>query len=569
MAFEAFGHRAPTGHDPVDRFHEQVGSAQLFILVVITVFTFGWDLWVNNFRRLGGSTASNIAFFFIYLLVGIMLYWFINGNLSSWDPKTFWFIVRRFAFVFFVPYILHAIRQPSLTGYASFLPVVGAYLLAMVTSAYLPLIVMYYAGFTHYVLDQASHRWKAAYYLNNLITLFVILLIFVPLFTALASSPQLQRYGVSGEQVPGFSQMFSDSWHFITGTYHKVVSGVQNKVNQTLQPITYTGTVEQNQGAQLGVFITDVNPIKDVFVIDQAKDGTRSIGQDKNVQFFGTVKARTLANDFPLQLSCLYTWQGGKQPVTVPAQPSHLTVPFTGSNGLEQFPFNCRIPMSSLPYADANGLSGQFWVRANFSFDTWGYVTFTFMDRQQMTALLRDGKDPATYLGLPSSMPIAKYTPGPVSLGMATMSQPIGVNTQDPSSNVLPSFGVTLSNAWAGQGNITHIARVILQVPDPMQLDPNNCAGLDFKHVDVYAQAGPTPYGNVTPGYTWYVFDDVGTPGATYLTMTCPLKLKDGKSWSSLLGPDLSSQQYTLVARTTYDYLLQRTAPAQFRVMPK
>jgi hypothetical protein len=200
------------------------------------------------------------------------------------------------------------------------------------------------------------------------------------------------------------------------------------------------------------------------------------------------------------------------------------------------------------------------------------------MDRSVITSYRREGKDPARELGVDSYVR-ARYTPGPVSLGMLDRQQlPIGVNTQNPDSTFIPAFGVTLENLWSGRGEVTHINTLVFQVPEPLMLLTDECSG----YVDDTGRNRPVDIRNagssgnlvfstegvdseVPPGYTWYEFTDINFSEDERLrTIRCPMTVVDDR-YDELMAPDLSVQEFTLVALADYQYRSQTPVSVSLR----
>lgn len=566
MAFDAFGPRGNTG-TALDTYHRTVGGGGLWLTVILSFVIFAFDVWLNFARTGSYLTQFGLLYFFLGFLI-----WYQLRSAGVDGTHAFWAVARRWFFAFLAPFLLVAYDQSILLRYESLFGQ-GAFtiFMALLTSKYLPLLLLFWGGFAHWSLDQAARSGGRgsgfASGVNIVLVLAVLLSILLPIFESLEASGRFEQSGTY--EVPGFGDMFKDIVGVFKRTWDTAVQGASTRVNGSIAAVTqpyYTGQVERQQGLPLGVFIREQRAILPVFTYDRLNDTILPPG-DRAVTWFGEVQARTFSAEFPVELSCLY--EVSDVEFSFPARPDRFAVHYTGDYA-EEFPFSCEIPMADLPHADARNLTGRFSARANFSFSTWGYTTLTFMDRDFMTALRRDNVEPARYLGI-DPRPVARYTPGPVGLGMETVPQPLGISTNpDRSSqtNFLPSFGVTLSNAWSSQGEITHLHALVLQVPQPLELDTQKCSGLtggrqprvlmEGESYDATNQFGEIE--QVDDDYVWYLFEDIDLGEASYKTIQCPLIVRD---WSALLGPDLTPRQYTLVARAAYDYMTEANAPVR------
>lgn len=446
-------------------------------------------------------------------------------------------------------------------------------LLAKLMSPYMPLIFVYLVGWPKFLFEHAAAAGGGLGKFANIVHTIAIFLIFLavllPFMSALQQSELARQAGVSGYQFDkvSFGDMIGDAWGLLGKTTDSVWQGVTGQVNDSFAAATvrpYTGTVERQQGRLLGVNVKDVRASKPVYNFLQ-EDGELRVDADSQALWFGTVEARTFAEDMNVSLACLYEYspRGSREQeqVVVPARPEDISVSFTG-DFVDSYPFDCAVPLQGiLDAAGEQALYGQFFTTADFSFQTWGYSTVTFMDRSVITELRREGKDPARQLGLNSYVQ-AKYTPGPVSLGMLDKQPlPFGVDLQEPERNNLPPFGVTLQNTWYGRGEVTQLHELILQVPEPLVLDTTSCSGYEGQVQE--RLSGFLQDGEVPEGYRWYVFEEVVFEEDQQLkTIRCPLRVQ-GDSWERLLGADLSARQFTLVARAKYDYMSKTPVPVR------
>lgn len=330
-----------------------------------------------------------------------------------------------------------------------------------------------------------------------------------------------------------------------TNTVDKAVDAynrtcIQCFVNGSIESATtpyYTGTVDSSQGQNLGVYITNTQPLFSKF--DASTD---------DVVVTATLQANTLTDQgIDITNDCSLTVQTGgtTTPLSGKVDRPNLHIDYTGafqqSNDID-----CSIDQSKVASIVTPGrsYSGLVQFNSTFNFDTWGYVQNGFMERDLLVSLRRTNVDAANEIGI-DSHPVSKYTPGPVQLGMPSDTQPYSFDSS-VNSNQLPAFGVTLSNAWFGKGTLVKINQLSFYIPKQFVLDTTNCAPR------VVAQMGE--WGE-NPAYNEYnITGDIKTDAVSqnFVTVRCPLKLGSDSKYP-ILGPS-GAGIYTFYVDTKYTY---------------
>ncbi|MFW6449476.1 MAG: transglycosylase SLT domain-containing protein [Nanoarchaeota archaeon] len=221
----------------------------------------------------------------------------------------------------------------------------------------------------------------------------------------------------------------------------------------------YTGMVDRNSDKDLGVYIERVQPT------------APSFHYGSEVSVFGDVHVKSLTDSVLLNLSCYY---GGKNsdgdfresqraPEVYPREAKRYY-------NLENEQVDCIFP--NMPKG-----SQRVTVTAEFNFETMAYQKTYFMERSRMRALVGAGKDPLDEYGIDDKDPQAKYTNGPVMIGMDVSNQPTPV-TDDYSSQT--SLGITLESNTGWEGRIKQLNELVIQVPNATSLDMESC-NKDFR----------------------------------------------------------------------------------------
>ncbi len=194
---------------------------------------------------------------------------------------------------------------------------------------------------------------------------------------------------------------------------------------------------------------------------------------------------------------------------------------------------------------------------ASFPFETWGYAEYSFMQRELKQSFINDNQDPALELGV-SRVLNAKYTPGPVAVGMPKETQPYAYDATAPID--LPPFGVTFSNAWMGKGGIVKFTSLRIYVPEYFELDASQC----LLPVAPSNTVKKVPWDENT-AYNYYEFENIYLPPAeTFVTIKCPLRVIEP---NKILGSS-GAGKYTFFVQANYDYYLTMTTPVMLRRDP-
>ena len=532
-------------------------------------------LLYDAFRAFPRAAGSLSAALIMYSVLAVIV-WFMLRNASNTRYLSRSLIVAVVVMVF-VP-LLGALAAGPLARLLGNIPFFST-ATPLIIQWWVPLIIAYFAGLPGFVarLIEGMDSWitKSARFIHAVASVLVLLAVLLPIGAGLADAVGPTTAAVPLDAVSPMD-MLSSMWGVVSSAGSSVWGGVTSQYNESFAHATqraYTGQVERQQGRPLGVFLRDVQPARRTYSFDVHNDSLEVAGGEEQVLWFGRIEWSTFAEAMNISVGCLYEYpirgsdaRGSIEGIARPSDP--ITARFTGSES-EVADFDCRVNLDEvLAQAGEYGATrGEFYTTIDFPFETWGYATLTFMESGYVTELLRDGRSPAQVLGL-SRYVDALYTPGPLSLGMFDRQPlPLRVDVQDERSNFLPSFGVTLRNAWMGRGEVSSFDELVLQVPDVFVLTTTGtspCAGYTGKP-EVYTSSYQ---GDVIPdGYRWYVFTNMNSSSDSSVQQTIRCEMKPrGDDWGLLLHPDLSARQFTFVARASYNYHLRSRVPVSIGV---
>ncbi|MBU1201666.1 MAG: hypothetical protein KJ583_06965 [Nanoarchaeota archaeon] len=453
----------------------------LFLLITIAIHFF--DGLVNNFSRLPGRFTMMLGIYAALSLFAIFIIY--RSGLSSQT----WTIIGVSLFAFFLPYIMKFYYTD--------------YIMAVLLAA--PVWALYL--FMNPNDSQAVEVWGKRYFF------IVILLGTYALISNMAVGPALS---FSGQDARGGLAVLHD---YFIGNTQKMVSSIlrlptiiSQKFSNSTQMQYFTGQVEDNEEAPLGVYIEDLKPTENPF----------SVGAPAVV--WGTLIGRSFTGAINATNRCYATKDKKLYNGTI--YPQKITLFYD-----ESVPLECEFKNLSV---------GSYKVAfvSEFLFPTWADITYTFVDRETIKSFYVQKKSINKELNIPTNAQ-AIYTNGPAAIGIKSLTLPVGVDLGDKR---LPSFGVTLSNQWS-QGKIDYVEVMEVMVPNEMRLydcipkEANSSSGeLDsyFFRVSSLLQNGSI---------------------YSFTTITCKSEMKNP---STFLGTNIKVDK-TFGVKTIYKYSLEKT----------
>ncbi len=249
--------------------------------------------------------------------------------------------------------------------------------------------------------------------------------------------------------VEGGSQIFTSTW----GAFSRFGDIWEIRKKQ-LTSTYYVGQVEENEEEQLGVYIEDVMASKEKFY------------EDERVTVFAILMARTLDDMVQINTTC-YAGKGTSK-VYGEVYPATMEV-----YDMQQEEIDCTIPQNKLSPG-----SHAVTFESKFNFETIGYVKRYFTSRDRLNSALKDGVDLLDQYQVEDKDPVARYSNGPIRLGIGPDSALTGI---DSTYQVKPRLGITLDADTNWDGMIEEIKEIVVIIPDSMELDLDTCSDTNFK----------------------------------------------------------------------------------------
>ena len=305
----------------------------------------------------------------------------------------------------------------------------------------------YYALFTAYQVEK-----------DPLTSILLIILLGTTIFylvddgTAIAA-----RMGyLNKEMENGLMQYWTVAWERFWGTVSQFPERFKQSYDAQLEYATggyYNGQVEENVEEPLGVFIENLLlSNQDYF-------------EDETVILWANLRVNTL-KEKPIGILMNCTTGDSKnkksgqvEPDYYPGKPINFNITSQEEEGIQ-----CKFPAGNLAAA-----THTLTLSAEFNFETLGYLKTYFMDIDRKQALARNAIDPLDQYGIVDKNPTAKFTNGPIRIGIGTSSQlPVGIS-KNPTLSQQPRLGITIENQWGGK--IKNITNIIVMIPTSMRLE--------------------------------------------------------------------------------------------------
>ncbi|MFH1606270.1 MAG: hypothetical protein ABIC91_02915 [Nanoarchaeota archaeon] len=286
---------------------------------------------------------------------------------------------------------------------------------------------------------------------------------------------------------------------------------LEQTINQTIGSAYYTGQVEQGQNEPVGIYLKDVRPSAPVFF------------EGLPVSVWATIQGKSFQGRILVESACFA--DNGVYGKIDPSEPLEIFYE-------EQNTLGCRFE-NGFPEG-----AHQVSFLSTFNFETWGYLTQTFVDRETYMSFSQNNKNINSELDInKKAEPI--YTNGPIGIGMIDLDQPIVVDLKNPKG--LPAFGVTLENRWP-QGKIERVE--LFEIRTPKEIKLINCDKQPTRD---------SP--RIEEEFNVYEFK-VTDPREYFTSVTCRMSLQDENTASQFLGKGQKNIK-TFVVIAKYIYTVQ------------
>ncbi len=480
--------------------------AHPWLLAIVAILIHIWDV-LNEFSRGGDHLLLIITVYVLFALYAALFYY-----RTGWEKDSLqYFGISLLAIV--LPLIFRLPILGEFFGRSDYLPV-----LLMV----MPVWFLYIA--LHEKQDQSLH-WTGK------ILIYIIIIALVIIGLGMFTLPDVFT---STERVQ-IGQAWNRVWNDIKDGFQTIkermgaildIDEWQVKFEKTFNPAMayYTGEVEDNKEEPHGVYITRWESLYP----------TTYVGSDP--KFLGRLEAKTfIPGGLSLTPGCRLTragktggWKGEVDTGNEPIEVNKLIT----RDILCTFESNESMTQGS--YTAAMGIE--------FPFETWAYITNTFVSRQLLEQYLLQDRDINRELDIPRTTE-AVFTNGPVMVGVLAPEQPIDV---DPEARqpVKQRFGFTLDDRWT-QGHFEEFIETQVLVPEPFLLE--ECEPV---------QPGTPASADGIRTYS-FVRSPEYDPRLELRTITCQLVLPDKAAAERVIAfGDKTPVTFVVIAK--YNYVIEK-----------
>jgi hypothetical protein len=324
--------------------------------------------------------------------------------------------------------------------------------------------------------------------------------------------------------------------------------GLKRTLNETTNQIYGVGVVEDNQYEPLGVYLENLRPIDHVHF------------ENNSISVIADMKAKTFIGSITINNDCYAENVNSEKKFEGSVYPPKI-------EDVTEFAY--EILECEIPHTEKTPLlAGTYRVRftSTFEFETWSYITYTFMNKNLLRSLRAEGKDVNSEYNIELT-PIPIYTNGPMQIKMAPISQPIGIDPEIPEGDdklKLPTpIAIELANNWPGQARVLSIEE--LKVITPSSLELYDCTKIKPKpeqEGQTTKPAGPDPKEEELAGtryktYTYKPFEIEYSEDYEYnyyynqdlKIVICRIKIQD---LQDLIGINPIKTEKTFAVRTKY-----------------
>ncbi len=516
-------HVARKTRDVADRAESKLGGAYkgFFWLTLLWHIIDAWTFWVSE--KSGWIPVINKSSFGVYLVIAILAWILFFRFESSGNINTLFKYLAISGL---------AVLLPALTA---FFPDSGAVFMGMSLVELLRAMLLLVPIWPLYI---ANHfEYKAGRTLLNLIWAAVIIAI---LFTVVLDSEFLSESvtGSGGIRAPAGKvwDVVKTGWSNLWSTIVGIPGNVSREIRRATDP-NYESEVEKNRYGELGVSI------------DLLQTTSKKYTKGDAIDVFAPIKGQTFVGVVDVKNSCYLdnpSIQGD-----IPKGYREFTV----TNYDERY-IPCSFSKQSYSVLDVSKKQNyNVYFQSNFNFETWGYITYSFIDRNIRNGFYSRNEDIHQFYGL-EQYPVAVYTAGPVELGLVDKTKswnlPYSVDSENPIIAI--PFGITIKNDDPF-GKVVSINELEFKLPSPLKVKDNSCVPSDLVRFN---------YPSAPNSQGYYVYNLQNIPllfsrDRDYITIQCLLEIKDNDVGELLGTGGVSINTFT--AKAKYTYQIIRSTP--------
>jgi hypothetical protein len=280
------------------------------------------------------------------------------------------------------------------------------------------------------------------------------------------------------------------------------LNNLRQLINNTKNQVPgVKGEIDKNSKTRLGVFFDNLRILED------------PVYENQEFNMLGLLEVNTVFNPTEIATKCYIEKNEKGKPKELGIMPQNYFEVF-GQN-LELL--ECKF----------NGLERgiyRTYFEANFDFDTWAYIDYTFVDTDLIKQYYFEGKDINKELNIEKET-IPVYTDGPVKILMIAAKQPTSYSVD---RTTLPKIGIELKKNFK-TGEISVVDKIVIQTPKMISLDKNSCTykGVSLKLNNTELKKSPFDEIERKDNYNFYAFVNPDEDAGALKTIVCSMSIND------------------------------------------
>ncbi len=288
--------------------------------------------------------------------------------------------------------------------------------------------------------------------------LFFVTILLAPTTVSLISPPGTPLY----VSVYAVRQGWFDSFNTLLKTGKEVYKGFETQV--FIASGDYEMGVEAQSQKPLGVFLDNVGVTSPIVT-----------ETDKYIDVFGRLRVESFktGENLTVNVRCFVDGMERKTKGNITPHASFSVEEY------EMQEIDCLMPVSG-PGGPGVG-TPTIVLEASFDFTTSAFLKSYFMDQETVRSMRRQQIDPLDAFKIADKSPIAKFTGGPLMIGMGAGQQPVALVAGDQFG---PTLTITFDRNWL-EGELYNITNMSITVPPGLKIenvdgnipDPSLCSG--------------------------------------------------------------------------------------------
>jgi len=479
------------------------------IMFLIALGIIAFDFFVFDFNRTPDKLPTLGFIYFIYCAL------FFFKNLFFDTEQDWQFSFKQAGIAVLISVLQIALPYIVLKYLAPLIPPAAGIILFI--------IIMFSPWLIYYLFFHV--QGVEGKFLNIIKIIWIIFLVGILLFML---TPLLLKSLTGVAATTSLTLSPGDAITSFKGTIFNQFNKIKDLLNTTKDPYlnNQKGQIDKNVNSRLGVFFNKLQVIPNKII------------ENDNFTLFGKFEVNTVFNNIYVNINCFaeknYDKKGRKQ---------------GAMDESDYFVYGKNLELIECDYPGLSSGVHQLYFEAAFNFETWGYVDYTFVDKDLAMQYYKEGRDVNEELSIKlETIPI--YTDGPLKIMMIAAEQPVEVDFE---KNRFPKFGINLLKNF-DNGGITKVNEVIIQTPKMITLKKEDCS---FKGRFVQLTEKPNGFEGSLDSSNYYSFFNPEEKAEALRVIVCDINI-DETEYLKQKGVN-SKLVKSIILKADYDYLVEST----------